>query len=122
MLERTGVRVDHPKMRKLLHEAGAHVCERTRIVKIPPALVEWALKVTPSKVTIYDRLGRVKLRLEDHKVYFGAVADIFYVIDPQTGTHVKCTREYVPSIVKVADALENIMMFKLRILIMKEWL
>lgn len=108
VLEHTGVRVDHPRVRKLLRERGAHVCQRTGIVKIPPVLVEWALKVAPSKVTIYDRLGRIKLRLEGHRVHFGAVADIFYVIDPQTGTHVKCTREYVTPILKVADASENI--------------
>jgi len=108
VLEHTGVKVNHPKAQKLLRERGAHVCEKTGIVKIPPALVEWALRVTPSKVTIYDRLGKVKLRLEDHRVYFGTIVDNFYIIDPQTGTHVKCRREHIPSIAKVADALENI--------------
>ena len=108
ILENTGVRVDHPKARELLCEGGARTCERTNVVKIPPTLVEWAIKVAPSKVTIYDRFGKVKLRLEDYRVHFGTVIDIFYLVDPQTGTHVKCKRKHLPSIVKVADALENI--------------
>ena len=108
ILERTGVRVDHPGVRKLLSDRGASVCEKTNIVKIPPPIVEWAIQMAPSKVTIYDRSGKIKLRLEGHRVYFGAVSDIFYIIDQYTGKPVKCTREHLSSILKVIDALENI--------------
>ncbi|UCB44857.1 MAG: trimethylamine methyltransferase family protein [Spirochaetota bacterium] len=108
ILERTGVRIDHPKVRTLLCDRGASVCEETNIVKIPPAIVESALRMAPRKVTIYDRSGKIKLRLEGRRVYFGAVSDIFYIIDQQTEKPVKCTRAHLPSILKVIDALENI--------------
>jgi len=108
ILECTGVRIDHPKVRTLLRERGASVCEETNIVKIPPVIVESALKMAPHKVTIYDRSGKIKLRLEGRRVHFGAVSDIFYIIDQETEKPVKCTRTHLPLILKVIDALENI--------------
>jgi len=82
VLERTGVRLTHPKAREILHDAGAHV-ERD-LVRIPAALVEEAIRSAPSSITLYDRHGQPKIHLEDHRVHFGSVVDSPFILDPYT--------------------------------------
>ena len=106
ILERTGVQVGHPRMRDILKKAGARV-DGDR-VRLPPRLVEWALRSAPGKITVHNRLGEVAMRLERGKVYFGNSVDCPYFLEPETGRSVQSRREHVGPMTRLADALENI--------------
>lgn len=58
VLARTGVRVDSPEIVRLLLDAGATAAGENA-VRIPPALVEWALRQAPRTARIADRRGNL---------------------------------------------------------------
>ncbi len=82
VLERTGVRLAHPKGRELLHDAGARVDGNN--VHIPAFLVEEAIRNAPSTITLYNRDGKPAMHLEDYRSYFGAVVCSPWMLDPYT--------------------------------------
>ena len=55
VLARTGLRVDSARARGLLREAGAEVDEATRIVRLPRAVVEEALRLAPRQFALHGR-------------------------------------------------------------------
>jgi len=55
ILERTGVRLYYQPAIDLLKKAGCFVDGNH--VRIPPRLVEWALRTAPSRIMMYDRFG-----------------------------------------------------------------
>ena len=55
ILAETGVRVDTAKGRQILKTAGAEVNENTKIGKIPRALVEESLRLTPKQFSLGAR-------------------------------------------------------------------
>jgi len=57
ILAKTGFRLTDPEAQALCQEAGAKVDCTRGIVKLPPELVEWALKQCPHKLTRYALNG-----------------------------------------------------------------
>ncbi len=51
ILRRTGVRVLHPEARALLRQAGASIAD-VNLVRIEPALVQWALAGAPKRLVL----------------------------------------------------------------------
>lgn len=58
VLAHTGVRVDSPEIVRLLLDAGATAAGENA-VRIPPTLVEWALRRAPRTARIADRRGNL---------------------------------------------------------------
>ncbi len=54
--ERGGVVVHHDEATELLKKAGAYAGSDGR-VRLPDALIEWAIRSAPSRVALYNRLG-----------------------------------------------------------------
>jgi trimethylamine---corrinoid protein Co-methyltransferase len=106
LLDRTGVIVAHQDALTLLKAAGARV-EGQR-VRIPPHLVEAALASAPRSIDIYDRLGRVAMRLGGRNCYFGTGSDLPSTIDPETRQHRRSGKQDVARIARLCDGLENI--------------
>jgi trimethylamine--corrinoid protein Co-methyltransferase len=55
LLRRTGVRVLVPEVRELLSKAGCWLDDDR--VRIPPHLIEWAIRTAPHRVVMCDRDG-----------------------------------------------------------------
>jgi len=107
ILRRTGVRVFQDEALRLLKEAGAWVSEN--LVRLPPELVEWALKQAPSRIVLCDREGReVVAFLESRIVNFGPGSDCPNYLDPRTGQRRKYTTADIADSVRVCDALPEI--------------
>ena len=71
ILRRTGVRVYHPEALALLRQAGASIIDEN-LVRLEPALVQWALAGTPSRLALCRRgSNEATVRLEGQEVYFG---------------------------------------------------
>jgi trimethylamine--corrinoid protein Co-methyltransferase len=107
ILERTGVVLDEPEAVELLRRAGAHLFDDGR-VRIPAALVEWALALAPKRIVLCDRHGRRVMPLEGNNVFYGTGSDCPNVIDVQTGERRPGTLRDVEDGARVCDALPNI--------------
>ena len=106
ILERTGVRVDHPGARRLLAAAGARVDEADR-VRIPAELVAEALAVAPKSLTLHDRSGRPAIEWGGETAWFGPGSDCPSIVDARTGDRRLATLDDVRAGVALVDALPN---------------
>ncbi len=106
ILERTGVRVDHPEARRILAVAGARVDEADR-VRIPAALVAEALAVAPKALTLHDRTGRPAIEWGGETAWFGPGSDCPYIVDGRTGDRRLATLDDVRAGIALVDALPN---------------
>lgn len=106
LLRRTGVRVMVSEVRDILAKAGCWVSGDR--VRIPPNLIDWAIRVAPSRVVLCNRRGEPAMFLEGRNSYYGTGSDTPYVIDPYTRERRKTILEDVVNISRVVDALPNI--------------
>ena len=107
ILERTGVALAEPEAVELLRRAGAHLGEDGR-VRVPAALVEWAITAAPKRIVLCDRAGRRVMPLEGANVFYGPGSDCPNVIDLHTGERREGTLRDVEEGSRVCDALPNI--------------
>jgi trimethylamine--corrinoid protein Co-methyltransferase len=107
ILERTGIRLYEQEALDLLKKAGLTIEDGNR-VRIPSYLVEWALDLAPSKVTLCDRNGNRVMPLEGHRVFYGTGSDCPNVIDLETGQRRPAVLADVSQGVRLCDALPNI--------------
>jgi trimethylamine--corrinoid protein Co-methyltransferase len=107
ILRRTGVSVLEDESRELLKKAGASV-DGTR-VKIPPHLVEWAIRTAPSRVVLCNsRDGSPLMFLEERNAYYGTGSDTIATIDSHTGERRIPFKEDIAKAAQLCDALPNI--------------
>ena len=84
ILAQTGVRVYSDEACRSAGGGGAHV-GADGLVKIPAHLIDWAVRSSPSSITIYDRNGAEAMHVGRRRTYFGTGSDTPNVIDPYTG-------------------------------------
>lgn len=107
ILDRTGVRLYHQPAVDLLKRAGASVSDGNR-VRIPPDMVEQALKTAPHRVDLYNRHGERVIVLEGQRNYYGTGSDCLYILDHRTGERRKAVLADVTAGIAVCDALPEI--------------
>ena len=105
VLERTGVKMTHPRGLELLDGAGASV-EGDR-VRIPAWMVEDAIRKAPSRVVLGNRNGERTVFLEEDKSWFGPSLDCIDYLDPMTDERMRFTSEHCRITATLADALPN---------------
>ena len=106
ILRRTGVRVLVPEVRELLSAAGCWLDGER--VRIPPHLVEWAVRVAPKRVVLCDRDGDAAMFLEGYRSYYGTGSDTPYVIDAYSGQRRQAVLQDVADVARLVDALPHI--------------
>lgn len=85
VLNETGIFVEDENALDLFEEGGADVDRYTKIVKIPPVMVEDAIRSAPPKVVLYGRDPKHDIVLEKTRVYFTNFSEGVKVNDPYTG-------------------------------------
>ena len=106
VLRRTGVRVLVPKVRDLLSQAGCWLDGER--VRMPPHLVEWAVRVAPKRVVMCDRDGSAAMFLEGYRSYYGTGSDTPFVIDAYSGKRRQAVLDDVVNVARLVDALPYI--------------
>jgi trimethylamine--corrinoid protein Co-methyltransferase len=106
ILERVGVDVHDQRAIDLLVKGGA-TADGLR-VRLPEHMVTRALSVTPKRITLYDRLGKVAIRAWGCNTHYGGGSDCLNVLDHRTGERRKGKLADVKDAVLVQDALPEI--------------
>ena len=106
ILERIGVKCHNEKALKLLKEGGAYI-DGDR-VKIPPVMVEQALKSAPSRILVTGRSGKGKVLLERNVANYGLGTDVPYHIDTYTHEIRPTVLKDIENMGKVVQKCENI--------------
>lgn len=105
VLERTGVKLTHPRARELLDAAGARVADDR--VRVPDWLVKEALSRAPSRVVLGTRSGERSVKLERNRSWFGPSLDCLDYLEPFTGQRRKFRIEDCRTMASLLDTLPN---------------
>lgn len=108
LLEKTGVHVDNHEALDLFEGGGASVNSKTRMVKIPPYLVEESLGSAPSKVVLYGRDSGHDLVLEGTRVHFTNFSEGVEIVDPFTGEYREPVKKDLEDAARVIDYLDDV--------------
>jgi len=105
VLERTGVKVTHPRALELLDGGGARV--DGDVVRIPDWMVKDALRKAPSRIVLGNRRGERTVRLERNRSWFGASLDCLDYLEPFTRERRKFVLDDSRLTASLVDALPN---------------
>jgi trimethylamine--corrinoid protein Co-methyltransferase len=107
VMAKTGVRIIDKSAVDILKKGGCKIIDGT-LVRFPPKRVEWALRVSPKKITIYNQQGQPKITLTGRRAYYGNGSDLLFIIDHKTGKRREPVLQDVRNMITVLDALPNI--------------
>jgi len=108
VMEQTGLFIDDDEALEIFHGSGAKVDKDTRIVKIPPYIVEDAIRSAPSKLLLAGRNPKNDFVMEGNRVGFTNFGEGVFIIDPYTGEHRETTKADVAASAKICDHLSDI--------------
>ncbi len=108
VLHETGVFVEYEQALNYFEEAGAAVDRDTKIVRIPPYMVEDAIRSAPSKVVLYGRDPKHDIVLESTRVHFTNFSEGVMINDPYTGENRPPVKQDLRDSARVIDFLDEI--------------
>ncbi len=104
VLQRTGLRVDHDGVARLLLEGGARRDDEGRIL-LPPQMVERALEAAERAFTVHGRGPDGAMELRSGNSYFGPGSDALHQADLKAGGVRDARLSDVADNARLADAL-----------------
>ena len=112
-----GVQVNFSEARELFRHAGAEVEESSRVVKVPPDLVQELISKAPSMVTLCGRAenGELDCEIGDDKVYMGTGGTALNVLDPGSRDARRSQLKDVMNMARLVEALDNIHFYMLNV-------
>ena len=99
--------VENETALQLLDDAGASIDHKRMTAKIPPHLVEEAIRLAPRTVLFAGRNAKYDMRLERGRVHFGTGEGATTILDHETGTVRLSTKQDIANMAKLTDALPN---------------
>jgi len=106
ILSKVGVKIPIKEVRGELVEAGAAV--EKDVVKIPPDLVEWAIRKAPERIELYGRDGEVVAVLGGEKTFFNPGSAATKILDYEEGRVRNARLIDLFKFAVIADNLRNI--------------
>jgi trimethylamine--corrinoid protein Co-methyltransferase len=77
-------------------------------VRIPPDLVEEALRSAPKRILLYDQQGHKAMSLMNGNAFYGTGSDATFTLDIDTGQRRRTVLHDVANFAKLVDGLEHI--------------
>lgn len=108
VLEKTGIVTETEEALAVFDGAGAQVDRKTKIVKIPPHLVEGAIESAPSKVVLAGRDPKHDTILEGGCVNFTNFSEGVEVVDPYSGDRRTPVKADLANAARLVDYLSDI--------------
>ena len=115
VLERTGVWVEIDEALDIFSDGGCVVDRDTRIVRIPPHIVEDAIRSAPASIVLCGRDPKNDIVLEAGRVGFSNFGEGIKVIDPDTGELRASTKKDMGNIARLVDALPDVDVFEMAV-------
>lgn len=112
VLERTGVFVGCPEALDVMADGGCRVDRDTGVVRIPPHVVEDAIRSAPPSVRLAGRVPENDVVLEGARVGFTNFSAGIMVVDPRTGERRPSTTRDVADLARLTDWLDAIDTFE----------
>ncbi len=107
VLECTGVFVEDDEAIDIFKDGGCRVDRETRVVRIPPHVVEDAIRSAPSRYTLYGRDPMNDFVVEPGRVGFTNFSEGIRVVDVETGELRDSTKKDVADIARLNDYLSE---------------
>jgi len=108
VLEKTGLFIEGREALDVFEGAGAEVDRERNIVKIPPYLVEDAIRSAPSKIVLAGRDPARDKVLEAGRVHFTNFSEGIEVVDPFSGKRRPPVKTDLANAAKLVDCLDHI--------------
>ena len=108
VLEKTGLFIETDEALDLFDGFGAEVERAKKIVKIPPYMVEDAIRSAPSKILLAGRDSNHDKVLEVGRVHFTNFSEGIEVVDPYTGERRVPVKADLANAAKLVDYLADI--------------
>lgn len=108
ILSQVGVVIRSEEVLRFLKGQGLKVDMGNQRVWFSPDVVKQALSQFPSKITLFEREGKVAFVLGKQKGLVASGHNAVYVLDPFTDKRKKVTKKDVGDFARLSDALENI--------------
>jgi trimethylamine--corrinoid protein Co-methyltransferase len=110
LLEKRGVKMDHPEVVELLRKEGATVDRNLNIVRFPKAFMEEQIEKAPKSFSLVGKNGKNPLALprSDGTFYTRTNTGAQSWIEPDTNTYRRIGLADVAKWARLADGLENI--------------
>ena len=107
ILERTGVFVEDDEALDIFKDGGCRIDRETRMVRIPPHVVEDAIASSPSRYTLCGRDPKNDVVMEPGRVAFTNFSEGIRVIDTETGEYRQSTKQDIADIARLNDYLSE---------------
>lgn len=108
VLKGTGVYVENEKALEIFDGGGAIVNPKNGIVKIPPHVVEDAIRAAPSTFHAYGRIPESDIVLEANRISFTNFGEGIRFVDPKTGELKDTTKADIEKASRIIDYLEHV--------------
>jgi len=108
VLEQTGLFVETREALDVFDGAGAEIDRKNKIVKIPPYLVDDAIRSAPAKIIMAGRDPKNDKVLETDRVHFTNFSEGVEIVDPYTGERRTPSKADLANAAKVVDYLSDI--------------
>ena len=108
VLQKTGMFVEDEQALELLGDNGATIDKKKKIAKLPPHMVEDAVRSAPSKIFLAGRNPKNDFVMENRRVGFTNFGEGLQIVDPDTGVLRKTNKQDVADTAKVVDYLDEI--------------
>jgi trimethylamine--corrinoid protein Co-methyltransferase len=115
VLERTGVFVEADEALDIFSDGGCVVDRGEHVVRIPPHVVEDAIRSAPSKFVLCGRDPKNDIVLESGRVAFTNFSEGIRVVDPETGECRDSTKQDIADIARLNDYLSDIDTFEIAV-------
>jgi trimethylamine--corrinoid protein Co-methyltransferase len=107
VLDRTGVHVEHDEAFDIFSDGGCAVDRDRGLVKIPPHVVEDAIRSAPAKLVLCGRDPANDIVLEAGRVAFTNFSEGVQVVDQETGELRDSTKRDVADLARINDYLSD---------------
>ncbi|MGD2178125.1 MAG: trimethylamine methyltransferase family protein, partial [Anaerolineae bacterium] len=108
VLATVGIKVDYQAARDLFRQAGAEVDDEQACVRIPEALVRWALDKAPQQFTLYGADPGFYMEIGGGEVHFAGLGTPTDIIDTDTGEHRPSTMGDVVRHIQLINGCQHI--------------
>jgi len=108
VLEEAGMLVFSDEAQEIYYSYGCNVDKKTNVVKMPPYIVEEAIRTAPSKILLAGRNPKNDIVLEGTRVAFTNFGEGLKVLDLETGEIRESTKKDLAEAILLCDALENV--------------